>query len=252
MKYFLTIAASDSSGGAGIQQDIRIAERLGFHALSVITAITAQNFRAVENVYSLNSEIVQRQLDALIKQFDISVCKIGVLTSAEHIDIVAKFLKNLNNSVKIIDPVFTSSSGWNFLDVSLLEYYKNQLLPLVDVLTPNKTELELLTAKSAHDLKAAVDLAVQIHEKYKCNIYLKGGHFDLFSNYIKEALVTESHVLYFTKRRYNFAYNHGTGCAFSTALACYLGRGFALSEAVRKATHLVSKMYKDINKKGYF
>ncbi len=247
INYFLTIAASDSSGGAGIQQDIKVAEKLDYHALSVITSITAQNFNKILNVYSLDAKIIQKQIEALAVFQNIKACKVGVLSTKEQILLVSEFLKNTSIPVKVIDTVFVSTSGYVFLDYSLMELYKQKLLPYCTFITPNKQELEYISGKELNSFADALSIAQKIHQQYSCNVYLKGGHFHDTKEEINEALIYQNNISYLQKKRENFRYQHGTGCAFSTAFACYMGKGFSPIEAAQKATLFVSMLYKSIN-----
>lgn len=250
MKYFLSIAASDSSSGAGIQQDNAVAQLLGFFPLNVITAITAQNFHTVYDVFSLNKNIVFSQLNAINDSFNISCSKIGVLTTLDHIDIVSDFFSSskINSIIKVVDTVFASSSGWQFLDKNFINVYKNKILPLATFITPNKNELEYLCNEKLETFQQAINQALKLHEHYGCGIFLKGGHFQYYNSKIQEALIFKGKINYIYKKRRNFIYTHGTGCAFSSAFACYLALEKDPIIAAKKATNFVSSFFKKRNK----
>ncbi|MCX7697055.1 MAG: hydroxymethylpyrimidine/phosphomethylpyrimidine kinase [Bacteroidales bacterium] len=250
MKYFVSIAASDTSTGAGIQQDNRIAESLGFHALNIITAITSQSFNKVYEVFSLNDRLLVSQVNVIIENFHpLEVCKVGVLTSKEHIECISNLFSQNIFSIKVVDPVFRSSSGWQFLDLSLIPVFKEKILPFTTFLTPNKFEVECLCNKSLSSLSEAVEEAMQLHKKYHCGIYLKGGHFDSEDDQITEALIFDNQIELIRKKKENFVYMHGTGCAFSTAFACFLALYKDPILSATKATEWVSHFFKEINSK---
>lgn len=249
MKYFVSIAASDSSTGAGIQQDNRIAESLGFHPLNIVTAITTQTFDKVYEVFNLDNEAFRSQLNITVtKFFPLEVCKIGVLTTSEQIDVLSRYLQNEVFEITVVDPVFQSSSGWKFLDESLIPIFKENILPYISFLTPNKFELESLCNKKITSFKQAVNEAMNLHWEFGCGIYIKGGHFNINQQQITEALIYDKQVQYIEKKREKLSFSHGTGCAFSTAFACLLARYNDPLQAAQQATDLVSRYFVEKSK----
>jgi hydroxymethylpyrimidine/phosphomethylpyrimidine kinase len=241
MDYFLTIAASDNSGGAGIQQDLKIAEDLGFWGLSAITGITIQNFTELESIYPIPSEILIKQIEKNINSFHISCVKIGAICSPENIKAISTILrKNKLNNI-VLDPVFAPSKGLNFINPESVKFFREELMPVVNIITPNKNELSSLAEHKLLSFDEGIEISQNMVRKYGCNIYLKGGHFE--GKTIKEAFISNDEVSLFEKKRLALNYSHGTGCTFSSALSCYLGKGMALKEACTKASEYVSSKY---------
>ena len=250
MKYFLTIAASDNSGGAGVQQDIKVAHELGYWALSAITGITSQNFNNVSYVEAIKPEVLKIQLENCFKSFSITAIKIGALCSQKNIQVIAEALQNHNCKNVVLDPVLTSTDGKSFLALPALDLLKNLLFPLTKVITPNKPELELLTNSVTENIEDAIDLARSICNRWNTSVLIKGGHFD--EKIIREALVTDSNVYRFERERKVFFYSHGTGCTLSTALACFLGHNLSLKDSYLKASKYLVNHYLLLQKKFSF
>jgi hydroxymethylpyrimidine/phosphomethylpyrimidine kinase len=209
MKYFLSIAASDNSGGAGIQQDLKVAEDLGYWGLTAITGITVQNFEKLENIFPVSSSVLAGQLDMNVKSFKINCIKIGAICSENNIRIISEKIKNKKFQNIVVDPVFAPTSGKEFLAPKSLKIFTETLLPLADIITPNKNELSVLTGKTFVNFNDGIDAARIIVQTYGCYVYLKGGHFDGVT--IKEALITSNDVTIFEKKRLKLSYTHGTG-----------------------------------------
>jgi len=247
MDYFLTIAASDNSGGAGIQQDIKVAQALGYWPLSAITGITVQNFRQVFELEATPSRCLKAQIEQCFLSFPLKAVKIGALCSAEHLAVIVDCLKRFPQRPVILDPVLFATDGTPFLNEAALHDLKCRLFPLTDLITPNKQEFELLARQCCDDLEEAIGLAQKKCLEWQCSILLKGGHFD--GAMIKEALVTARGVFRFERERKSFPYAHGTGCTLSSALASYLGKGQSLEEAYHLASQFLVEYYEQINKK---
>lgn len=150
-------------------------------------------------------------------------------------------LKNSKLKNLVLDPVFAPSHGKEFINSNSIKLFREELLPLVNIVTPNKNELSLLAEKEILNFEEGIEASKKMVNRFGCNIYLKGGHFK--GNSIKEALITNSDILFFEKKMLHLKYSHGTGCAFSTALSCYLGDGLDTNEACIKASEYVSKKY---------
>lgn len=247
IKYFMTIAASDNSGGAGIQQDLKVADRLGFWGLSVITGITVQDFSGLDTIYPLPLKLIKEQFIKNITSFKVDVIKIGALCSPEITKLITDLLRDHYQGIVIVDPVLSPTKGESFISESEITVY-NKLLEQATIVTPNKHELELLTQSSVHNYPQALRLAHSFVQQTNCNLYIKGGHFTSpDSDEIKEYLVTSESEQVVTKPKQVFTYSHGTGCFFASALACFLAQGESMINACKLATEEVSKFYSAIN-----
>ena len=243
MKYFMTIAASDNSGGAGIQQDLKVADRLGFWGLSVLTGITVQDFSGLDTIYPLPLDLIKEQFLKNISSFKVDVIKIGALCSPEITELITQLLQEHYRGIVVVDPVIAPTKGKSFIAQNQIDIYKN-LLREATYVTPNKKELELLAKGQAQSYSQALTLAHKLLNETNCNVYIKGGHFtSLNSDTIEEYLVTSDQEILFTKPKQIFTYSHGTGCFFASALACYLVKYNEVEKACKMATEEVSKFY---------
>jgi hydroxymethylpyrimidine/phosphomethylpyrimidine kinase len=234
----LTIAGSDSGGGAGIQADLKTFASLGVHGTTAITCVTAQNPKRVIGIQSCHPEIVRQQIEAVFSELPPAAVKTGMLYSAEIIRVVVEFFKNRQLRL-IVDPVMVSTSGARLLKSSAITLLKKELLPLATLVTPNLDEAEILVGrklKSVENLRVA---AKEIHERFGCAALVKGGHLrspeavDIFFDGENELLLTAP----FTKG----VRTHGTGCAYSAAITAFLALDFSLSEAVSSAKEYISQ-----------
>lgn len=244
MDYFLTIAASDNSGGAGIQQDLKVAHELGYWALSAITGITVQNFTKVFNVIAIPPSILKSQIEQCFLSFPVKVVKIGAICSKENLLVIADCLKQFSPQHVILDPVLCSTSGTSFLDDSSLVTLQNILFPLTELITPNKLEFALLTNKTVFSIENAIELAKEKCIEWNTSILLKGGHFN--DSNIKEALITPTDIYRFERNRNTFIYEHGTGCTLSTALACYIGKNKSLDNSYLLSSDYVVNFFNEM------
>jgi hydroxymethylpyrimidine/phosphomethylpyrimidine kinase len=236
----LTIAGSDSGGGAGIQADLKTFAALGVHGTSAITCITAQNPQRVAAIQACPPKMVREQIDAVMEELRPAAIKTGMLYSAEIIRAVAEFFESHQRIPLVVDPVMISSSGSRLLKASAIKLLRNRLLPLATVVTPNLDEAKLLTGrelKSVDDLRWA---ARQIHGEFGCAALIKGGHLrnsreavDIFFDGEDEWLLSAPFI-----KGMN---THGTGCTYSAAITGFLARGFALPEAVAQAKEFISQ-----------
>jgi hydroxymethylpyrimidine/phosphomethylpyrimidine kinase len=236
----LTIAGSDSGGGAGIQADLKTFAALGVHGTSAITCITAQNPKRVSAIQACRREIVRGQIEAVVEELSPAAAKTGMLYSAEIISVVAEFFTSNRRIPLVVDPVMISTSGSRLLKPSAIKLLKNHLLPLAAVVTPNLDEAEILTGrelKSAEDLRWA---AKAIHREFGCAALVKGGHLrnsreavDIFFDGDTELLLSAPFV--------KGVNTHGTGCTYSAAITGFLARGHALPEAVAQAKEFISQ-----------
>ncbi len=231
-KTALTIAGSDCSGGAGIQADIKTMMANGVYAMSVITAMTAQNTTGVSAVQESTPKFLGEQLDSVFRDIFPDAVKIGMVYSAELIDVIAERLLIYGAKNIVIDPVMVSTSGSPLLREDALDIMKKRLIPMASVLTPNIPEAEMLTGRTIdtpYDMEIAAE---EIYETYLCAVLLKGGHR---VNDASDLLYLAGEKTWFFGERIDTSNTHGTGCTLSSAIAANLAKGMDLSEAVLKA-----------------
>jgi hydroxymethylpyrimidine/phosphomethylpyrimidine kinase len=239
IKQVLTIAGSDSGGGAGIQADLKAMSANGVFAMSVITAITAQNTEEVTDVFELPPSIIASQLDAVFDDFDVAAVKTGMLSSTAIVEIVVKMLTLQKIATLVVDPVMVSKSGHPLLRPEAVNAVKTQLLPLAFVVTPNIHEAQQLSGIQITSLADARRAAKVIHGFGCKHVLIKGGHLlseratDLlydgrFFNVLKAEFIETRHT-------------HGTGCTFASALAAHLARGRSVLDAAQAAKAYVTQ-----------
>jgi hydroxymethylpyrimidine/phosphomethylpyrimidine kinase len=233
LKQVLTIAGSDSGGGAGIQADIKAMSANGVFAMSVITAITAQNTEEVTDVLELPPSLVASQLDAVFDDFDVAAVKTGMLSSAEIVRTVAKVLAQQKVSNLIVDPVMISKSGHALLKPDAVETLRAELIPLALVITPNIHEAQQLSGMEIKNLTDARQAAKTLHKLGCRNVLIKGGH--LLAERGTDLLYDGRFFTVFKGDFIDTPHTHGTGCTFASAIAAQLARGQALPEAVKIA-----------------
>jgi hydroxymethylpyrimidine/phosphomethylpyrimidine kinase len=233
MKQVLTIAGSDSGGGAGIQADIKAMSANGVFAMSVITAITAQNTEEVTEVFELPASIIAAQLDAVFDDFDVAAVKTGMLSSAEIVKTVAKMLKPQKVSNLVVDPVMVSKNGHPLLKPDAIEAVIKQLVPLALVLTPNIHEAQQLSGIEIKTLADARQAAKIIHKMGCRNVLIKGGH--LLADRGTDLLFDGKFFEVFKGEYINTPHTHGTGCTYASAIAAHLALGKPLTHAVKAA-----------------
>ncbi len=242
-RYFMTIAASDNSGGAGIQQDLKVADRLGFWGLSVVTGITVQNFSGLDKIYPLALETIKEQFLKNITSFPLGIIKIGALCSLEIAKLITELLLDYPDIPLVIDPVLSPTKGKAFIEKEDIAVYTN-LIKRANLLTPNKRELELLTNTKITSYQDAISAGQLLLEQTKCSVYIKGGHFASKDDLeIKEYLITSNNQKLFTKAKNKLNYSHGTGCFFASAVACNLLKYANLEKACQISTDQVSDYY---------
>ena len=237
----LTIAGSDSGGGAGIQADIKSISANGCFAASAITAITAQNTLGVNAVEGLSIDIIEGQIEAVLSDIGTDSIKIGMLHSAEVVQCVARMLRKYNIKDVVLDPVMVSTSGHKLIEDDAIEVMRTELMPLARVITPNIPEAEILLGEHIDNQSALPQAARRLAEKYHVSVLLKAGHLvndeliDIFYN--RET----DEVIYLSARRIDTPNTHGTGCTLSSALAAQLAKGLPLTEAVRAAKTYINE-----------
>ena len=237
MRTALTIAGSDSSGGAGIQADIKTMMANGVFAMSAITALTAQNTTGVEAILNATPEFLGQELDCIFTDIYPDAVKIGMVSDKELICMIAAKLKQYDAKNVVVDPVMVATSGARLISEDAIETLKAELFPLAKILTPNIPETEELTGMkitSAADLEAA---AKKISETYHCAVLCKGGHK---LNDANDLLWSEGKGRWFSGKRIDNPNTHGTGCTLSSAIASNLAKGFDLETSVERAKDYIS------------
>ena len=230
----LTIAGSDSGGGAGIQADLKAFAAMGVHGLSAITALTAQHTRGVTAVHVPPVAFLRAQLDACFEDFDVRAVKLGMLANAEVIHAVADALEHWRPASVVLDPVMIASSGAVLLEPAALEAMRERLLPLATLLTPNIPEAELLLGRSIGDGEDAEDALLELMALGPAAVLLKGGHLD--GDPVIDRLQDGGAGLLHEFEHPRLAVEgHGTGCTLAAAIAGRLALGEALPEAVGAA-----------------
>ena len=232
MKTALTIAGSVSSGGAGIQADIKTMTANGVYAMSAVTALTAQNTTGVYGILESTPEFLASQLDCIFTDIFPDAVKTGMVSSTGLIQVIADKLKQYQARNIVVDPVMIATSGSRLISEEAVEALKSQLLPLAAVLTPNIPEAEVLsglTISGSEDMERA---AREIGERYGCAVLCKGGH-DL--NDANDLLWQDGSCKWFCGRRIHNPNTHGTGCTLSSAIASNLAKGCDLETAVERA-----------------
>jgi hydroxymethylpyrimidine/phosphomethylpyrimidine kinase len=235
----LTIAGSDSGGGAGIQADIKTIQACRCYGLSVLVSITAQNTQTVTAAFDLPLEIIQAQLDAVFDDIEIAAVKTGMLSSAPIVEAVARTLKERNVEKLVVDPVMVSKSGYPLLREEAVDTLRKQLLPLALVVTPNRHEAELLAGLDVKNESSAREAGLRILETGCRAVLIKGGHIDAFQSI--DYLVTAGGMRAYPAERIKTKNTHGTGCTFSAALSSWLAQGLELEEAVRRSKEYVTE-----------
>ncbi|QSH41783.1 bifunctional hydroxymethylpyrimidine kinase/phosphomethylpyrimidine kinase [Lentisphaerota bacterium ZTH] len=230
----LTIAGSDSGGGAGIQADLRTFSAYGVFGCSAITAVTAQNPCRVNRIDAIPAEGVSMQVNTVLDKIDIRFAKTGMLLNAEIINAVAETLESRKINL-VIDPVMVSTSGSRLLEQEAVEALNNRLLPLADWVTPNIPEAEILTGMSIADRDEAIRAAGVIAEKWHCSVIIKAGHFDEKSDVAADIVINNGKIYELSSPRMTGTLaSHGTGCTLSAAIAA----GFALGLPWRKVLRM--------------
>ena len=237
MKTALTIAGSDSSGGAGIQADIKTMTANGVFAMSAITALTAQNTTGVTDIFETTPKFLSEQLDAVFTDIYPDAVKIGMVSSAELIGTIADKLQEYGARHIVVDPVMVATSGSKLLRDDAVDALTARLLPMAEVLTPNIPEAEILSGMSIKNAADMEKAAQTISEKYGCAVLCKGGHQ---INDADDLLWRSGAGKWFRGRRIDNPNTHGTGCTLSSAIASNLAKGYDLDTSVERAKAYIS------------
>lgn len=239
LKQVLTIAGSDSGGGAGIQADIKAMSANGVFAMSVITAITAQNTEEVTDVFEVPSAVIAAQIDAVFDDFDVAAVKTGMLSSASIVETVAKMLKPQQIVNLVVDPVMIAKSGHSLLQPDAIEAVKKQLFPLALIVTPNVHEAQQLSGIRITSLAEARRAAKVIHGFGCKHVLIKGGH--LLAERATDLLYDGRFFNVFKGEFIETPHTHGTGCTFASAIAAHLAHGKSVVDAVQSAKAYVTE-----------
>ena len=237
MKTALTIAGSDSSGGAGIQADIKTMTAHGVYAMSAITALTAQNTTGVTDILESTPEFLAEQLDCVFTDIFPDAVKTGMVSSTALIEVIASKLKQYGAKNIVVDPVMVATSGGKLMRDSTAETLVRELFPLARVITPNIPEAEVLSGMEVKTEEDMVKAAEKISRTYRCAVLLKGGHQ---LNDANDLLCRGGEHRWFYGKRIDNPNTHGTGCTLSSAIASNLAKGFGMETAVERAKAYIS------------
>ena len=218
----LIIAGSDSSGGAGIQADIKTVTALGSYAMTAVTAVTLQNTKGVKGIVPIPTKSIEKQITMVLEDIGADATKIGMLHNTSVIKCVYKILKKYKLKNIILDPVMISKGGARLVNSNSIKYLKKLLLPLCNIVTPNIPEAEILTGCSISNKEDMIKAAKKIISMGAKNVLLKGGH--LKSKMIFDILISKKDIKIFPKRKIKTKHTHGTGCTLSSALATCLSQ----------------------------
>lgn len=240
----LTIAGSDSSAGAGIQTDLKTFSALGVYGLTAVTCVVAEIPGKVSRIEQVSARMVRDQIEVLVKNFQISAIKTGLLCSAEIVSAVAKAIRGIERLrgrriPLVIDPVMIASSGDRLLEEAAIDAYTDQLFPLATLITPNLDEAALLIGTEIKDREQMEKATKALASKYRAAILLKGGH--LRGDNAIDLLFHKNKLTEFSARFVRGVATHGTGCTYSAAIAAGLASGLPLEKAIRRAKKFVTK-----------
>jgi hydroxymethylpyrimidine/phosphomethylpyrimidine kinase len=237
MNTALSIAGSDSSGGAGIQADIKTMIANGVYAMTAITALTAQNTTGVAAIQNATPDFLGKQLDCIFTDIFPDAVKIGMVSDKELISVIAEKLKHYGAKHIVLDPVMVATSGAKLIADDAIAALTEQLIPLAEVITPNIPEAEILSGMSITNPDEMITAAKTISEKYHCSVLLKGGHQ---TNDANDLLYQDGEYEWFYGKRVDNPNTHGTGCTLSSAITSNLAKGMTLSDSVKKAKSYLS------------
>ena len=239
----MSIAGSDSGGGAGIQGDIKTITALGGFATTAITAITAQNTLGVNSILNIPIEMIEDQILAVLDDIGTDAIKIGMLSNKKTIYCISNLLSKINKNIPIVlDPVMVAKGGHKLLDIDAEEILIKELMPLCSIITPNLPEAEFITGIKINNIE---DLEITGQEIIKMgidNVLMKGGH--LKGSKLTDILISKYKVDYFYSSKIPTNNSHGTGCTLSSAIACGMGQNMSLYSSVERAHAFVNKSIK--------
>lgn len=238
MRTALSIAGSDSSGGAGIQADIKTMTANGVYAMTAITALTAQNTTGVTGIMEVTPEFLAQQLDSIFTDIRPDAVKIGMVSSSALIQVIAEKLKEYKAENIVVDPVMVATSGSKLISDDAIETLKTCLMPLSSILTPNIPEAEVLAEMKVETEEEMILAAKKISETFHCAVLCKGGHQ---LNDANDLLCRDGEYKWFHGKRIQNPNTHGTGCTLSSAIASNLAKGYSMDESVKRAKDYISE-----------
>lgn len=238
----LTIAGSDSGGGAGIQADLKTFSALGIFGTCVVTAVTAQNLSGVFAIQAIDPQVVKKQLLAVLAGYPIRAIKTGMLFSAEIIEVIAGVLEDYSDLPLIIDPVFATTSGSKLIEDEAIAALKTRLFPLANLVTPNMPEAEILANTKLKDRQHLEKTANRLYERFKVPILLKGGHM---ADTACDILCDQEGMHAYDSELIPGVNNHGSGCTYASAIAALIARGLPLRDAVAEAKSYITQSLKN-------
>ena len=236
-KTALSIAGSDCSGGAGIQADLKTMTMNGVYAMSVLTALTAQNTTGVRSIMEVTPEFLKDQMDAVFEDIRPDAVKIGMVASGTLVEAIAERLVYYKAENVVVDPVMVATSGSKLMESEALAVLKEKLLPLATLVTPNIPEAEILAGVKIEDEETMFHAAKRIGDAYHCAVLCKGGHS---INDANDLLYFAGEYRWFYGKRIDNPNTHGTGCTLSSAIAANLAKGYNLQDAIGKAKEYIS------------
>ena len=243
----LTIAGSDCSGGAGLQADLKTLSLLGVHGLTAVTTVVTETPLEVHDNHPLSPVLLKKQIDILLQAYPVSAIKTGLLGTAEHVGVVAELLEGSDISL-VVDPVLSSSTGTQFSSDAIICAYRERLLPLASIVTPNLPEAEkLLGEKSDPEIsgeKLPLEIAGKLGRKVGARILLTGGH-SIHKGPASDILYDSGSVSHFERPWIDLPSVHGTGCTYSAAITGFLARGLDLHDSIEKAKSLITSSLKE-------
>ena len=235
----LIIAGSDSSGGAGIQADIKTVTALGSYAATAVTAVTSQNTKGVQGITAISTKNIQKQITMVLDDIGANAIKIGMLHNTSIIKCIYRILKKYKIQNIVLDPVMNSKGGVKLDNKNSIQYLKKLLLPLCDIVTPNIPEAEVLTGNSILNKEDMIEAAKKIINMGAKNVLLKGGH--LKNKMIFDILASKKEIKIFPKRKIKTRHTHGTGCTLSSALATCLSQKKSIYKSCKISLRYVDK-----------
>lgn len=238
MRTALSIAGSDSSGGAGIQADIKTMTANGVYAMTAITALTAQNTTGVTGIMEVTPKFLAQQLDSIFTDIRPDAVKIGMVSSSALIQVIAEKLKEYKAENIVVDPVMVATSGSKLISDDAIETLKTCLMPLSSILTPNIPEAEVLAEMKVETEEEMILAAKKISETFHCAVLCKGGHQ---LNDANDLLYRDGEYKWFHGKRIQNPNTHGTGCTLSSAIASNLAKGYSMDESVKRAKDYISE-----------
>ena len=236
----LTIAGSDSGGGAGIQADLKTIAANGCYGMSVITALTAQNTLGVTGIHAVPVDFVAAQMEAVLSDIGVDAVKIGMLFSPELIRAVAEKLRQFNIRTIVLDPVMVAQSGDKLLQDEAVEALKEHLIPLAELITPNLPETSVLLGREIFTTSDIEGAAIELAAMGCANVLIKGGHLEGGDSDDCLYLGAERRIVTLPGKRVVTNNNHGTGCTLSSAIASFIARGASVEDAVRHAKEYIT------------